>query len=116
MSKQIEVDTSICDGCGQVYQDDDLAEIKDYHSRTEPGYMIPSGECPDENCGALCYPDNAHTRAVSAAQTSLDTLKNIMGLATYKKGIDHADPADMRNDLEAIKDAAALAIKTAESR
>lgn len=66
--KKIEVDTSTCDGCGKVYDDADLAEIQDYHSRTEPGYMIPSGECPVENCGALCYPNTVHARTVHVAE------------------------------------------------
>jgi len=30
-----------------------LCEAKDFFQRTEPGGVVPSGECP--GCGALCY-------------------------------------------------------------
>lgn len=43
-----------CDNCGKVHSDITLVEAKDLSMRTEPGGVIPSGECSD--CGALCYP------------------------------------------------------------
>lgn len=43
-----------CDNCCKVHSDETLVDAKDLSMRTEPGGVIPSGECSD--CGALCYP------------------------------------------------------------
>jgi hypothetical protein len=48
-----------CDDCGETYDEDDLNEIEDYHQRVDAGGIVPSGECPDADCGALCYPRDA---------------------------------------------------------
>lgn len=45
-----------CQGCGLTWCDDELAEIEDYFQRVGPGDLAPSGECPDRECGALCFP------------------------------------------------------------
>lgn len=42
-----------CGNCGQIWDETDLAEIKDYFQRVEAGGEVPAGECPE--CGALCY-------------------------------------------------------------
>ena len=46
-----------CDNCDEVFDADDLKDIENMLQRIEPGGMVPSGECPDPECGALCYPD-----------------------------------------------------------
>lgn len=51
-----ETDRSQCDDCQEVWHEDDLHEIRDFWSRVEAGGIVPSGECPAPNCGALCYP------------------------------------------------------------
>jgi len=44
---------SRCGNCGRVHNEQTLVAIKDMSERTDPGSVVPSGECPD--CGALCY-------------------------------------------------------------
>lgn len=45
---------SRCDNCGLVLSEPQLAEIKNYSMRVEPGGMVPSGQC--RSCGCLAYP------------------------------------------------------------
>ncbi len=46
-----------CDNCDTCYQEDELINpIRHLEQRMTPGGVVPSGECPDEDCGALCYP------------------------------------------------------------
>lgn len=47
---------SQCDNCEAKWRDEDLRVIERYRERVDPGGEVPSGECPDEECGALCYP------------------------------------------------------------
>jgi len=49
-------DTARCDNCGPVWALDALDPVHDVWSRVEPGGVIPAGDCPDPDCGALCYP------------------------------------------------------------
>lgn len=51
-----ETGRSKCDNCSEVYLDADLNPVTDYGQRVTPGGLAPSGECPDEECGALCFP------------------------------------------------------------
>jgi hypothetical protein len=44
-----------CDNCGALWTEDELRAPKHLSLRTDPGGVIPSGECL---CGALCYPVN----------------------------------------------------------
>ena len=48
-----------CDNCGTIWHGDSLLDIQDYFQRIEAGGVVPSGECPDTKCGALCYPSNS---------------------------------------------------------
>jgi hypothetical protein len=47
-----------CDNYSRVYLVEDLApqfpDIEELGERLDPGWMVPSGECPE--CYALCYP------------------------------------------------------------
>lgn len=52
-----------CGNCGDIYKTSELSEAEDLWERCDPGGMYPSGECPDEECRALCYPMAALTRA-----------------------------------------------------
>jgi hypothetical protein len=53
--------TARCDNCGEVYQQDDLDDIRRYHERVAEGEEEPVGQCPSADCGALCHliPDAA---------------------------------------------------------
>jgi hypothetical protein len=48
--------TSQCDDCRSIYNDNQLEEIDNFFMRVEAGGVVPSGQCPDPECGALCYP------------------------------------------------------------
>lgn len=45
-----------CDSCGSKWRQADLKPATDYFQRVDPGGVVPSGQCPDGDCGALCYP------------------------------------------------------------
>ena len=44
-----------CDNCGAAWRFEQLTVIQDFGQRVEPGNICPAGECPDGDCGALCY-------------------------------------------------------------
>jgi len=45
-----------CDCCGKVWTFEQLDNISDISERIDPGGTVPAGQCPDGECGALCYP------------------------------------------------------------
>jgi hypothetical protein len=51
----------MCQNCSTLYREDELDAIDDVLERVAPGETMPWGQCPDSNCGAVCYPIN-HTR------------------------------------------------------
>jgi len=48
--------TSQRDNCRSIYNDEQLEEVENFFERVEAGGVVPSGQCPDPGCGALCYP------------------------------------------------------------
>jgi hypothetical protein len=44
-----------CDSCGTLWDEDELEPIADLHQRVVPGEIMPVGQCPDEDCGAVCH-------------------------------------------------------------
>lgn len=60
-----------CDNCGRLHTEDTVKEAKDLSMRTEPGGIIPSGECTE--CGALCYP----LKAVPSFANKINLKKRI---------------------------------------
>lgn len=61
-----------CDDCGWTgdYGDMDRVwpDIPGLWERTEPGGMVPSGECPE--CRALCYPMDVEAIRRESASTN----------------------------------------------
>ena len=47
-----------CNNCGQYCDEDQLQPIRDLTQRVSPGEIMPSGECPSLDCGALCHPES----------------------------------------------------------
>mgnify|MGYP006282693711 CR=1 FL=1 len=45
-----------CDNCESIHHATELNDIKDFGLRVTAGSTVPSGECPNEDCGSLCYP------------------------------------------------------------
>lgn len=44
-----------CQNCSEQYHLDDLNPIQDIFERVAPGEIMPGGECPDPDCGAVCH-------------------------------------------------------------
>ncbi len=49
-------DTIHCEECSGTWAAEHLAPVHDYWSRVDPGGVVPIGQCPNTECGALCYP------------------------------------------------------------
>jgi hypothetical protein len=50
-----KADFSECQNCGTLWGDDLLNPVEDIGQRVGPGEPMPSGECPDEDCRAVCH-------------------------------------------------------------
>jgi len=57
-----------CNNCGMIWHWDSLLDIQDYFQRVEAGGVVPSGECPACDCGALCYPSKPHAKKYRTRQ------------------------------------------------
>lgn len=44
-----------CQNCESLYKLDDLEDIRHYHERVGVGEVVPAGQCPAADCGALCH-------------------------------------------------------------
>ena len=45
-----------CDNCDTTYDYRELVDIDEFWERApEPGEPMPAGQCPDSDCGALCF-------------------------------------------------------------
>lgn len=50
-----------CGNCSRVWDEDDLKHVWHLTQRVSPGETMPAGECPDDDCRALCFPyDRGH--------------------------------------------------------
>lgn len=48
-----------CDDCGEIFVEEELLPAKDLNQRISPGGIYTPYECPDPECGDLCYPTEA---------------------------------------------------------
>jgi len=69
------VDTIGCENCGHLWPAAALEEIHDYWERVEPGGVVPLGECPNIECGALCYPSYGY---VYDLEQRLSTMQDVL--------------------------------------
>jgi predicted nucleic acid-binding Zn-ribbon protein len=70
----------ICDNCGAIYTDNTLHEVVGrLESRTEPGGIVPSGECV--KCGALCYPERKKAKK-SEGEKTVEEAINLLDIFT----------------------------------
>jgi hypothetical protein len=44
-----------CQNCDQEWDLDDLDAISHLFERVAPGEIMPAGQCPDPDCGAVCH-------------------------------------------------------------
>lgn len=59
----------VCDGCGKEYFYDDMNDIEKLSMRVGAGTIAdPTGECPDPNCGALCFNKKELEAAIAQRQ------------------------------------------------
>lgn len=45
-----------CDGCDDIFVEEELPDARDLRQRISPGGIYTPYECPKPDCGALCYP------------------------------------------------------------
>jgi hypothetical protein len=80
-------ETHICDNCHREWTTDQLWEVKDFWSRIVPGGVIPSGDCPDDTCGALCYPTSGYVATLEQQHRQLrESLGALLGWAQTQGG------------------------------
>jgi hypothetical protein len=72
-----------CDQCGELWAWDDQEVIHDVQERLTAGCETPSGECPDDDCRALCF----LVKRVDVMRRWSDVLPNPddMGAAEYRE-------------------------------
>ena len=69
---------SKCDNCGRLHNEETLESIRKLSERTEPGGTMPSGQCSNPECGALCYPFS------EAQSDGVLTRKNVLEQITLE--------------------------------
>lgn len=67
--------TAKCANCQKVHDAGDLVEIRRLWERLEPGGEFPAGQCPDEDCGALCFPVFPIEHLATLVKWATDKLK-----------------------------------------
>lgn len=67
-------DTIRCEECGSTWAAENLAPIHDYWSRVDPGGVVPIGQCPNTECGALCYPTYGYAADLAARLANTGAL------------------------------------------
>lgn len=50
-----EIAVSRCQNCDRMYLDSELLAVENIGERVVPGEPMPSGQCPDDECGAVCH-------------------------------------------------------------
>ena len=76
--------TARCDNCGKAWTIDDLNPVHDFWSRVEPGGVIPIGNCPDPDCGALCYPTYGYVHDLEERLAAVeDVLVRLLDWASF---------------------------------
>src|ERR1700694_5816874 len=68
-------DTIHCENCDRTWSEEDMDQIRHYWERVEPGGVVPVGQCPDPDCGALCYPSYGY---VSTLEQRLAALQGVL--------------------------------------
>jgi hypothetical protein len=97
-----------CDNCGAIWDRDELRDIHDFWERVEPGGIMPSGQCPNPDCRALCYPvpadsdlARAHTIVVTVKGGCIQAIDNIP--SGFRLRVLDFDMEDYDQDNESIK-------------
>jgi hypothetical protein len=86
-----------CGNCGKAYEQDELKPIEDLSFRVEPGQRMPAGECPDEECGALCYLEDGR---VAEPRTVDEPLYECEDCGRICRLDDMAEPAAVERDAD----------------
>jgi hypothetical protein len=71
-----------CNNCSQYFDEDELRPIRDLTQRVSEGEIMPSGECPNLDCRALCQPEPIR-------------LKNALTILFERLDGDHEDPTSL---------------------
>lgn len=54
-----------CQNCGTFFDEGQLNPVTDLSQRVAPGEPMPSGECPEADCRAVCHPVEMDLKAVA---------------------------------------------------
>lgn len=80
-------DMIYCENCGCTWPEDAMEQIHHYWERVEPGGVVPLGQCPDPDCGALCYPSYGYVYTLEQRLAALqDVLARLQDWAAYMGG------------------------------
>ena len=80
-------DSVCCDNCGKTWPEDALDPVHDFWGRVDPGGVLPIGQCPDAECGALCCPPYGYVYGLEQHLASLrDVLTRLLEWAQAMGG------------------------------
>jgi hypothetical protein len=95
--EETSTDAARCDSCDKVWALDALHPIHDIWSRVKPGGVMPIGDCPDPDCGALCYPTYGYVHDLEERLATFeDVVTRLLDWATYMGGWDASVWEDAR--------------------
>lgn len=78
-----------CDNCGSSWEAGALGQITHYWERVEPGGVVPLGQCPNTECGALCYPPYGYVYELEQELAAMrDVLTRLLEWAALLGGFE----------------------------
>lgn len=66
-----------CADCSKLWREVDLATARDQHSRFDDGDIMSHYECPDKDCGALCFPADGEPLGILRQQKTSPLKKHL---------------------------------------
>lgn len=102
-----------CDDCGSVWRFAELHDIRDLGERLDAGGEVPAGDCPDDDCQALCYPVPADAApAAPASENSTEAITRALQVLVLDRQtrayLREHDPKALQQAAKALHDAGRL--------
>lgn len=86
-----------CDNCSWKGDASELVMISDIEQRINAGGVVPAGQCPNEDCGALAYLDTppawARDPVKDAAGDLLTAVDRVLGQISVYGRVERGSPA-----------------------
>ena len=90
-------ETIHCNNCGNDWPEEELDQIHDYWGRVSPGDIMPIGQCPEAECGALCSPPYGYAHDLEEqCRVMRDVLSRLLDWAAFLGGFDAPVWKDVR--------------------